>query len=119
MTDVASPAGPGIEGASTSLTRGVFWVAVAAIFLVATILRIPTLATRPLWLDETYSAWFSALSLHELWSEFPDMKPIRRYIIRYSKGGGCFSVQASPACEASLCFQALRPSFSSRSQDAC
>ncbi len=71
MTDVASPAGPGIEGASTSLTRGAFWVAVAAIFLVATVLRIPTLVTRPLWLDETYSAWFSALSLHELWSEVP------------------------------------------------
>jgi len=35
------------------------------------LLRLPTLASRSLWLDETYSAWFSALTLHQLWTDVP------------------------------------------------
>jgi hypothetical protein len=59
------------EQPDTLLKRGVFWGTVAAILLVAAALRMPTLVTRPLWLDETYSAWFSGLSLRELWREVP------------------------------------------------
>lgn len=32
---------------------------------------MPTLASRSLWLDETYSAWFSSLALVELWTSVP------------------------------------------------
>lgn len=49
----------------------VFWPAVAAVCLLALLLRLPTLASRSLWLDETYSAWFSALTLHQLWTDVP------------------------------------------------
>lgn len=49
----------------------VFWPAVDAVCLLALLLRLPTLASRSLWLDETYSAWFSALTLHQLWTDVP------------------------------------------------
>lgn len=48
-----------------------FGLAVAAVCVLGLLLRLPTLATRSLWLDETYSAWFSALTLHQLWTDVP------------------------------------------------
>jgi len=48
-----------------------FALALAAVCLIGLLLRLPTLASRSLWLDETYSAWFSALSLHQLWTDVP------------------------------------------------
>ena len=48
-----------------------FWVCLAAIMLLATVLRLPGLSERSLWLDESYSAWFAALPLHELWTDAP------------------------------------------------
>jgi 4-amino-4-deoxy-L-arabinose transferase-like glycosyltransferase len=45
--------------------------AVRALGLFALLLRLPTLSSRSLWLDETYSAWFAAVPLHELWTEVP------------------------------------------------
>lgn len=48
-----------------------FWPAVAAVCVLGLLLRLPTLASRSLWLDETYSAWFSALTLHQLWTDVP------------------------------------------------
>jgi hypothetical protein len=50
---------------------GTFWLASGLIGLLALILRLPTLAERPLWLDETYSVWFAARGLVELWTEVP------------------------------------------------
>lgn len=47
-----------------------FWLACLAICLVGFALRLPTLG-RSLWLDETYSALFSAVPLHELWHSVP------------------------------------------------
>jgi len=48
-----------------------FWLACTVLALLALLLRLPTLASRSLWLDETYSAWFSALPLAELWTSVP------------------------------------------------
>ncbi|MDM9629321.1 hypothetical protein QTL95_25875 [Rhizobium sp. S152] len=62
---------PGPEKSSQALGTSLFWLCAAGILLIAVGLRLPMLASRPLWLDETYSAWFSALPLRELWSEVP------------------------------------------------
>lgn len=48
-----------------------YWLLVAAVLLLAAVLRLPGLADRSLWLDEAYSAWFAALPLHELWTDAP------------------------------------------------
>ncbi|MET0322059.1 MAG: glycosyltransferase family 39 protein [Duganella sp.] len=53
------------------LDRRVFWALCLAICLLGLGLRLPTLASRSLWLDETYSAWFSTLPLRELWTTVP------------------------------------------------
>lgn len=47
-----------------------FWIACFIVCLIGFALRLPTLS-RSLWMDETYSAWFSALPLHELWTKVP------------------------------------------------
>lgn len=43
----------------------------ATLTLVALGLRLIDLGTRPLWLDEAFSAWFSAQSFHYLWHVLP------------------------------------------------
>jgi mannosyltransferase len=43
----------------------------AGLMLVALIVRLIGLGSRPLWLDEAYSAWFSARSWHVLWTQVP------------------------------------------------
>jgi len=48
-----------------------FWSACALLGVLALLLRLPTLADRSLWLDETYSAWFARLPLRELWTRAP------------------------------------------------
>ena len=48
-----------------------FWFAFCFVTILALLLRLPTLASRSLWLDETYSAWFAALPLRELWTSVP------------------------------------------------
>lgn len=48
-----------------------FWRLCLVLCIVGLALRLPTLASRSLWLDEGYSAWFSALPLHELWTTVP------------------------------------------------
>jgi uncharacterized membrane protein len=48
-----------------------FWLLCALVTLLALALRLPTLASRSLWLDETYSAWFAAVPLRELWTSVP------------------------------------------------
>lgn len=48
-----------------------FWLVLIGILALAAALRLPGLSARSLWLDESYSAWFAALSLHELWTEAP------------------------------------------------
>ncbi|MFL6628632.1 MAG: glycosyltransferase family 39 protein [Vitreoscilla sp.] len=53
------------------LSANTFGLALAAICALGLLLRLPTLASRSLWLDETYSAWFSALTLHQLWTDVP------------------------------------------------
>jgi mannosyltransferase len=67
-----SPAGPGawLDG-DAPLARSRFILLCGALGLVALLLRLPTLSGRSLWLDETYSAWFSAVPLHALWTQVP------------------------------------------------
>jgi uncharacterized membrane protein len=43
----------------------------ALVCLVAVLARLPTLASRSLWIDETYSAWFANVPLAELWTKVP------------------------------------------------
>ena len=47
-----------------------FWIACIAVCVIGLLLRMPTLG-RSLWIDETYSALFSSMSLHELWTSVP------------------------------------------------
>jgi hypothetical protein len=53
------------------LSRSRFVLLCSLLALFALLLRLPTLSSRSLWLDETYSAWFAALPLHELWTQVP------------------------------------------------
>jgi hypothetical protein len=48
-----------------------FWVVCLLVCIVAFALRLPHLQNHSLWMDETYSAWFSSLPLHELWTDVP------------------------------------------------
>jgi hypothetical protein len=43
--------------------------------LLALVLRLIGIGTRPLWLDEGYSAWFSSRGWHELWTQVPTYEP--------------------------------------------
>jgi uncharacterized membrane protein len=54
-----------------SLTRTRFLLLCGLLGVFALLLRLPTLSSRSLWLDETYSAWFAAVPLHALWTEVP------------------------------------------------
>jgi mannosyltransferase len=47
-------------------------LALAAILVFAALaVRLIGITMRPLWLDEAYSAWFSAQSWHDLWTVVP------------------------------------------------
>jgi hypothetical protein len=46
-----------------------------ALTLLALVLRLIGIGTRPLWLDEGYSAWFSSRGWQELWTEVPTYEP--------------------------------------------
>jgi mannosyltransferase len=45
------------------------------LMLLALALRLIDITARPLWLDEAYSAWFSAQSWHVLWTDVPTYEP--------------------------------------------
>jgi uncharacterized membrane protein len=66
---------PAAGGIGRALDRDVplarFWTLALLVTGLALLLRLPTLASRSLWLDETYSAWFAAVPLHELWTSVP------------------------------------------------
>jgi hypothetical protein len=47
------------------------WHLVGGLMIAAIALRVLGGIGRPLWLDEAYSAWFSARSWHVLWTEVP------------------------------------------------
>lgn len=53
------------------LSRRIFWTTSLALCLVGLALRLAGLSSTSFWLDETYSAWFSALPLGELWRDVP------------------------------------------------
>lgn len=54
-----------------ALSSRYFWTAACLVIVVGLLLRLPTLSSRSLWVDETYTAWFAALPLHELWTSVP------------------------------------------------
>jgi len=60
-----------LEDRLAALVHTRFWLLVSLLGIAALLLRLPTLSSRSLWLDETYSAWFAALPLHELWTRVP------------------------------------------------
>ncbi|WFR96455.1 glycosyltransferase family 39 protein [Rhizobium tumorigenes] len=61
----------GLLARDAPLGTRIFWIACVAITLLGLALRLPNLATRSLWLDEAYTAWFAALPLRALWTEVP------------------------------------------------
>lgn len=71
--NTASPAAASTTVAERrdALVNARFWPLCALLAVFALLLRLPTLASRSLWLDETYSAWFAARPLHELWTRVP------------------------------------------------
>jgi 4-amino-4-deoxy-L-arabinose transferase-like glycosyltransferase len=48
-----------------------FRVMCVLVCVAALLVRLPTLASRSLWIDETYSAWFASVPLAELWTRVP------------------------------------------------
>jgi len=62
----SSTAAPGRAGDRTAF----LWIVVAAVAVGAAI-RFCDIGSRALWLDESYSAWFSELGWHALWFESP------------------------------------------------
>jgi uncharacterized membrane protein len=75
--DISSKQGPlsSFSAAAAPLEHDVplarFWTPALLVTGLALLLRLPTLASRSLWLDETYSAWFAAVPLRELWTSVP------------------------------------------------
>lgn len=65
--DAGGPAAPARAAQDTRR----FWQLCVLLTVLALLLRLPTLASRSLWLDETYSAWFAAVPLRELWTSVP------------------------------------------------
>jgi uncharacterized membrane protein len=66
----ARAAGAWLDG-DAPLARSRFLLLCGALGLFALALRLPTLSSRSLWLDETYSAWFSGVPLRALWTQVP------------------------------------------------
>jgi 4-amino-4-deoxy-L-arabinose transferase-like glycosyltransferase len=68
------------RGVSTEVEVGTRWRAsnlqlLAALVLVAAMVRWIGIAHRELWLDEAYSAWFSDRSWVDLWTSVPTYEP--------------------------------------------
>ncbi|WP_296948550.1 glycosyltransferase family 39 protein [uncultured Massilia sp.] len=71
LADTIPPHAAAPANADTALSAARFWLLCTLVALLALALRLPTLASRSLWLDETYSAWFAAVPLRELWTSVP------------------------------------------------
>lgn len=67
LADTPSP----VTDHNDTLSAARFWLLCTLVTLLALALRLPTLSSRSLWLDETYSVWFAAIPLHELWTSVP------------------------------------------------
>ena len=48
---------------------------VIGLTLLAVAVRLVHIGSRPLWLDEAYSAWFASRSWHYLWTAVPTYEP--------------------------------------------
>lgn len=71
--DAAATYSP-VTGWRTNLRVTPLRLAIGVVLLALTV-RLAGIGSRPLWLDEAYSAWFSALSWHKLWIEVPTYEP--------------------------------------------
>lgn len=69
MIDVAA-APPAIAGTRLNLRVTPLSLAIL-LTLTALAVRLTGISMRPLWLDEAYSAWFSARGWHDLWTVVP------------------------------------------------
>ncbi|MGZ5182404.1 MAG: glycosyltransferase family 39 protein [Ramlibacter sp.] len=84
------------------MRRAHFLLLCGAVGLFALLLRLPTLSSRSLWLDETYSAWFAGLPLHALWTDVPLYETHPPFYYTLLKGwSGLFG--ATEAALRSLC----------------
>src|SRR5438128_2082245 len=63
------------RAASMRRMRLASWQVAAGLIVIALALRVLGGIGRPLWLDEAYSAWFSARSWHVLWTDVPTYEP--------------------------------------------
>lgn len=52
-----------------------FMPLVSGLTLLALLVRLVGLTSRPLWLDESFSAWFAERNWHYLWSVVPSFEP--------------------------------------------
>lgn len=74
MKAPAKPARPRGGDAATRRAGGAidwFVPCIGALALLALLVRLPTFASRSVWMDEAYSFWFSNLTWTQLWSETP------------------------------------------------
>jgi hypothetical protein len=71
--DAVSTTSP-MAGWRTNLRVTPLRLAIGVVLLALTV-RLTGIGSRSLWLDEAYSAWFSALSWNTLWTEVPTYEP--------------------------------------------
>ena len=71
--NAASPTAPA-TGLRVNLRVTPLRIAVGVILLTM-VVRLAGSGTRPLWLDEAYSAWFSSRGWYELWTQVPTYEP--------------------------------------------
>src|SRR6476661_7644029 len=60
--------------------------AMLGLVVLALLIRAVHLSARPLWLDEAYSAWFSARAWHYLWTVVPTYEPHPPFYYSILKG---------------------------------
>jgi mannosyltransferase len=56
---------------ATSRLNSKLFVALSVVVIVGFLLRLPTLVSRSVWMDEAYSYWFMTLSWADLWFKVP------------------------------------------------
>jgi mannosyltransferase len=82
---------------SSALGPRVFWTWCALVCLAALMVRLPTLASRSLWIDETYSAWFASVPLAELWTRVPLYETHPPFYYTLLKGWQAVAGRSEPA----------------------
>jgi hypothetical protein len=112
-----APAGIGFFDGGAPLPASRYWRWCVLVCLAALLARLPTLASRSLWLDETYSAWFASVPLAELWNQVPLYETHPPFYYTLLKGWRVFAGSSEAglrglsvlASVATVCLFALAP----------